>query len=182
MTTKPRTSEACAHCGQGLARGGRPTKDDRPRYCMKTACQRAKQRHYRRALRESDDSLAVVVERRPCSGCGDAMEHRPGRITDSPLGRWCPKRGCQRDKRTKIALADRITHGTFDRADEMMVNEMFWTASRLPRHECWECGCPDGVVGFPHPTIEGGSCKTLGGMPARGDDVRELWPDRFPPT
>lgn len=180
--TEPNPS-ICAECGAPLAKGGRPSKDG-VRYCMRTACQQVKMQRYRQNIRDHDSSVAVKHERRPCSGCGDELPSRPGRITDMPVGRWCPKRGCQRDRAVKQRLMAKFEADptSLTSEDVVEVTGMFWhMAHEVGQRDCPDCGLP-GLPGFGHPDMEGVNCKGLGSFLTPRPEVERLWPERIPPA
>lgn len=170
--------QTCANCGTQLRPSGRPSEVLGERFCMTRDCQAVKQRRYRTRVQ----SKATIIERRPCVSCGDPQQERTARKTDTPLGRWCAKRACQRHKNKWQALYRSLTENAQDySALATLVNE-FYDALRNKKADCSECGTRDNPLGFKHPTMEGVPCVALGGLMVRREEIMSTWPERFPPT
>lgn len=125
----------CANCGAPTTVAGLASE---VRFCSKQECRRARQR-YDYDKRHADPSESRV-EDRPCSACGTKLPVRPWRSTDSELGRWCRKKGCQ-DARNRN---ERVYEST----------RRYWQ-DEMPAIECPSCHLDIGVrKGFIHPNRE----------------------------
>ena len=121
------------------------------------------------------------LETRPCFRCGRALAPRRARVTDSPHGRWCSDPKCQKDRAERLGLLEELIplYENPD-ADPLRLAQLiaqtvtlFWRMRRgFPPVPCQECGRPDGVRNYRHPTPDwSGVCRALGSFPVPPRDL-----------
>lgn len=182
-------ARVCTHCGAQLSGRGQRSKTGDYYCAAKPECRRAKQRAlYASRYAGSIRADAPTV----CHCCGDAMPPRKVRHGDSPIGRWCQKSRCQRERVLLIERAKQNqTSDEVGNLTALVIEFIAAIESKTAVVECPACHLEDAVEGFIHPYfMPNGRVDICHGTPGNKDVAspvkKELaqirWPEFFEPA